>query len=475
MSQTPSDKHTPARWLDLMLQIAQAESLRLADPSEPPYMFDGYEAHETVRGGMSLIILGRDPKLDRKVALKLWQTSGPAAEAALIAEAKMLARLSHPNVVTVYGVGKCEDSLYFAMEYVEGQDGHAWMQEPRTWSEIREVFIDAGKGLAAAHDAGIQHRDFKPANMLIGFDGRTRVADFGVADTLRLTSVAELLATETVGTPEYMAPERLRGERGDARSDQFSFCVSLFKAIHGRRPFAGSTPTQLLSAIETEELRVDPSLEVPAWLDRVVCKGLAIDPEQRFADMHELVAALEEGAGEERVLEVAAAGEQRVRLAMLTSVVAVAALAFALTMVTIVLLRDREVGSAEGIEREPTEPLREATREQRGVTPEQVIELIEQGELQRAHDLWEAEAEYREAAEIAIHADTIRVSETYLKEARRLAAEGRIAEAKDAARKAKGFAFVAVRDLARYQQSVDEGTELIAKADDFVDGLRERI
>jgi tRNA A-37 threonylcarbamoyl transferase component Bud32 len=289
------DEKTPERWIELMWQIAERKSLYDILPDRSPYIFDGYEAYSTIVGGMGMVILGRDPKLDRNVAIKLWKHTGPKAEAALIAEAKTLAKLSHPNVVTVYGVGKNEDGVYFVMEYVEGENGHDWIERRPGWQEIREVFVDAGRGLAAAHDAGIQHGDFKPANILIGADGRTRVADFGVADKLRVVDGEEQRSERMAGTPEYMAPERLRGHRGDARSDQFSFCVAMWRALHGSRPYGGETDLQLLDAIETGAIRPgDPRARVPHWLTHVVRKGLAEDPDRRYRDMHELLRALAE-------------------------------------------------------------------------------------------------------------------------------------------------------------------------------------
>ena len=178
-----SDEKMPKVWSDLMWAIADREDLRrtlpIMEPSappEPPYDFHGFEVTAYVLGGMGMVLLGRDPELDRKVALKLLQSSGPEADTKLRAEAKTLAKLSHPNVVTVYSVGEWEGGVFFVMEYVDGMNGHEWLKDCPTWREVLDVFIDAGQGLAAAHDKEIQHGDFKPANMLIGKDGRTRVA-----------------------------------------------------------------------------------------------------------------------------------------------------------------------------------------------------------------------------------------------------------------------------------------------------------
>src|SRR5690606_39247604 len=124
------------------MEILKATTLRMGVPSAPPYKLGRYEAFDTVDGGMGMVVLGRDPDLDRKVAIKLWKTMGPEAEAALRAEAKTLAQLSHPNVVAVYDVGKWRSSVYFVMESVEGTSGHTWMhRRARTWQEVRDVFV----------------------------------------------------------------------------------------------------------------------------------------------------------------------------------------------------------------------------------------------------------------------------------------------------------------------------------------------
>jgi serine/threonine protein kinase len=300
-----SDEEIPKLWSDLMWAIAERESLRktleiVGEPPEPPYNFHGFDVTAWILGGMGMVLLGRDPKLERKVALKLLQSSGPEADAALIAEAQALAKLSHPNVVTVYAVSEWEGGVFFVMEYVDGMNGQSWLDHRHTWQEVLDVFIDAGQGLAVAHDKGIQHGDFKPANILIGTDGRTRVADFGIADYLRVDDGDEQRTGRRAGTPEYMAPERLRGHRGDARSDQFSFCASLWKGLHGSRPFPGKTALQLLDAIEAGaiDLRV-LDVRVPRWLTAVVRKGLAEDPDQRYRDMAELLRALKGGSDDE--------------------------------------------------------------------------------------------------------------------------------------------------------------------------------
>jgi len=257
----------------------------------PGHQFDRFEAVDAKIGGMGLVLEARDPELERKVAIKLWKQSGPKAQRALLDEAKMLAKLSHHNVVRVYETGRWGERVFFVMEWIDGVDGHEWLKTPRSWREVRDVFVDAGLGLAAAHEAEIQHRDFKPDNMLVG-NGRTVVADFGIADSLRNVENTDPRWGTPAGTPAYMAPERLRGEPGDARSDQFSFCVALWRALYGLRPFAGEEAEELLEAIELGEVRMATGVDVPRWLSEVVRKGLADDPDERHRDMHQLVASL---------------------------------------------------------------------------------------------------------------------------------------------------------------------------------------
>jgi len=252
-------------------------------------------------GGMGVVYLAQDLDLDRPVAikLKLGATSEPQL-ARLWREAKMMARLSHPNVVSVYEVGTYQGMLFIAMEYLRGGTARQWLAAgARRWDEIVALYVQAGRGLAAAHAVGVVHRDFKPDNVLVGSDGAARVADFGLAQPLgtpelnvvgdgdvpspsRSPSPADserLTHTgTTIGTPAYMAPEQF-GADVDARADQYSFCVALFEALHGRRP-----------------ARPDPSGErgtVPLHIDRALRRGLAEDPQAPPLTMDALLDALE--------------------------------------------------------------------------------------------------------------------------------------------------------------------------------------
>ncbi|MBK9036412.1 MAG: serine/threonine protein kinase [Myxococcales bacterium] len=252
-------------------------------------------------GGMGVVWAAYDRVLDRKVALKLLHDRflGAADQARLAREARAMAQLSHPNVVPVFDVGERDGRTFLTMEFVRGRALTDWLEDRPAWPAIVEVFRAAAGGLAAAHAAGIVHKDVKPGNILVGDDGRVRVADFGVAGavtgavgapTAIAADAAPVTVTVTVeGTPAYMAPEQLRGEAADARSDVFSLCVALHEACGGSRPFAAGTIAELRAAID----RGPPPLAgVPDWLARLVARGLAVDPAARFSSMDALAAAL---------------------------------------------------------------------------------------------------------------------------------------------------------------------------------------
>jgi hypothetical protein len=262
-------------------------------------------------GGMGVVYAAYDPELDRRIALKALHTASDperdtAGRSRLIREAKAMARLSHPNVVTVYDVLAEEEKIYVAMELVEGVSLRTWLEkQPRPWQEVVSAFVQAGRGLAAAHDASMVHRDFKLDNVFVGNDGRVRVGDFGLARTASATrtirrakkdDLGPLVSREGMlaGTPAYMAPDQLRGDPADARSDQFSFCVALYEGLYDVSPFEAATLETLAESMEGERLAPPPaSSPVPSWLRGIVARGLRARPEDRFPSMHELLAALE--------------------------------------------------------------------------------------------------------------------------------------------------------------------------------------
>jgi tetratricopeptide (TPR) repeat protein/predicted Ser/Thr protein kinase len=273
-------------------------------------------------GGMGVVFAAYDEELDRKVAIKFMHHAGgdPRARAALLGEAQALARLAHPNVIHVYEVGETGDQVFLAMEFVRGQTLRQWLRQPRPWPEVVAMFLQAGRGLAAAHQAGLVHCDFKPENALVGQDGRLRVLDFGLARrqepdaatnaatdaaTNAATAATDAATTNTTaaprpadtrprgGTPGYIPPEQYEQRPVDARSDQFSFCVALFEALHGQRPFAGDTPVALMLQVLGGEVRGAPGeAKVPARLRRAIRRGLALDPAARHPTMAALLAEL---------------------------------------------------------------------------------------------------------------------------------------------------------------------------------------
>jgi tetratricopeptide (TPR) repeat protein/predicted Ser/Thr protein kinase len=266
-------------------------------------------------GGMGVVYAAYDPELDRRVALKLLRPdrfSSDAGRLRLLREAQALARLTHPNVVAVYDAGTFGDRVFVAMELVEGETLRQWLRaeprSPRAWREVLERFLPAGRGLAAAHAAGLVHRDFKPENVLLGRDGRARVVDFGLAkalaDAAEEPEAAGAPAEEpggalvtpltewgvVLGTPAYMAPEQLRGVAADARSDQFSYCVALYEALYGERPFPGANPREVAEEVLRGAIREAPAeTKVPGWLRAVVLRGLKVDPEARYPTMDDLL------------------------------------------------------------------------------------------------------------------------------------------------------------------------------------------
>jgi predicted Ser/Thr protein kinase/tetratricopeptide (TPR) repeat protein len=277
---------------------------------------------EVGAGAMGVVYAAYDYGLDRRVALKLLRDPRPgAARKRLLREAQALAKLSHPGVIAVYDVGTHRDQVFVAMEFVEGVTLRQWLEnEPRTWREVVEVFRRAGEGLAAAHAAGIVHRDFKPDNVLIDRRGRVRVGDFGLALVDRdeeasgadtpvpdapepnrpapdaAGSLLEATVTATgivLGTPAYMAPEQHAGARAiDARADQFAFCVALYEGLYGERPFAGESELALYEQIAAGTVREVPRGRgrcVPAWLRAVILRGLAFEPAGRHAGMEALL------------------------------------------------------------------------------------------------------------------------------------------------------------------------------------------
>ena len=242
-------------------------------------------------GGMGIVVAAHDPELDREVAIKLVGASADAEDDRPLREAQAMAKLSHPNVVQVYEVIRLDARTAIVMQLVEGEDLGTWRRrEDRGWREIVDAYVQAARGLAAAHRAGIVHRDFKPSNVLVDREGIVRVTDFGIAQRATdKTSVAEGLA----GTPAYMAPEQHRGATVDARTDQWSFGCALYEALYGQRPYQADDRTTLAAAVIRGELPPDPTASpVPRRIRAAIRRALATDPDERFASVDDLVAVL---------------------------------------------------------------------------------------------------------------------------------------------------------------------------------------
>ena len=270
-------------------------------------------------GGMGVVYAAYDADLNRKVALKVLRNDGTGGSDQrpirdlLLVEAQAMARLAHPNVVTVFDVGSVDDRVFLAMELIEGQTLAAWLRAGRRKpSEILAMFVAAGRGLAAAHAAGLIHRDFKPDNVLVGSDGRVCVTDFGLARPAAPTTdaaardpsdpaAAGAPQTGLAGTLAYMAPEQYLGASVDARADQFSFAVALYEALHGERPFAAPPVSG-----DPPAVTAPPRRGVPVALRQVLLRALRRDPDERYPSIAELLAALTPRPRRARNLAVAA-------------------------------------------------------------------------------------------------------------------------------------------------------------------------
>lgn len=265
-------------------------------------------------GAMGVVYAARDPMLRRDIAIKVLAAKRTSDEGMIRArrEAQAMAQLSHPNVVKVFAIGEHEGALYIAMERIRGETLRAWQSASHTPDEVLAVYRQAARGLAELHEHGLVHRDFKPANAMIGEDGRVRVLDLGLVTELTpnssseesshgsggsLSGGASTRSDAFLGTPAYMSPEQFLGEPVTAASDQFSFCIALHEALYGHRPFKAKTMTQLVEAI-CEERVESPSADsnVPRRIFKVLRRGLSRDPRRRYASMGALLDALGGGS-----------------------------------------------------------------------------------------------------------------------------------------------------------------------------------
>ncbi|NUP08033.1 MAG: serine/threonine protein kinase [Polyangiaceae bacterium] len=252
-------------------------------------------------GAMGTVFEALDPELDRRVAIKLLHPDSSGrlemVRALLVREAQAMARLNHPNVVAVYDVGTSGHQLFIAMELVEGVTLGHFLSQSRSRAEILGAFVQAGRGLAAAHAAGLVHRDFKPANVLVGRDGRVRVSDFGLArnPVAAIAANGGMLQTQAgaiVGTPSYMSPEQWLGHAANARSDQFSFGVALYESLVRSPAFGGDTIDALRARVLSGQRAPMPS-DLPRAIRTVLDRALTSRPEGRYETMEALLVDLE--------------------------------------------------------------------------------------------------------------------------------------------------------------------------------------
>jgi len=273
---------------------------------EPPTNLGRYVRLDTLgAGGMGAVYSAWDRELQRRVALKILHTDDRER---FLREAQALARLKHPNVVVVHDVGSTDGLDYIAMELVEGSSLRVWASQPHTWREVLAIYLQAGRGLVAAHAADLVHRDFKPDNVLIGNDGSVRVADFGLArattegpeQTMAVTGAPLLEGSLTrtgalVGTPRYMAPEQREGRSPDPHMDQYSFAVSMWESLFGR------VPGELAPAKQAATGRV------PSWLRAALERACAPKPQDRFPSVAALLEAIDRDTPRTRRMVLGAA------------------------------------------------------------------------------------------------------------------------------------------------------------------------
>ncbi len=279
------DLGPPRDSIATQLAVSGAEAALFGGPRKP-VLVDRFELRERIGiGGQGVVYAARDTRLDREVALKLVRPGTDVQTKAktddgdrLLREAQAMAKLTHPNVVTVFDAGPYAGGVYLAMELVEGQSLSEWLRDTgRPWPQTLRTLLDAGRGLAAAHEAGLVHRDFKPTNVLVRSDGHVLVSDFGLATD---TGGAD---PTWAGTPRYMAPEQHARSQADTAADQFAFCVTAYEALYRQSP-----------RLPGDALRPPPRTGlVPRRIFDVLARGMATAPDERWPDLQRLLAALQ--------------------------------------------------------------------------------------------------------------------------------------------------------------------------------------
>ena len=432
-------QHLPPRFLELHRRVCASEG-------EPVYVGQFKLIRLLGVGGFGMVFLARDAKLGRLVAVKLCPVPSPEDGDLVAVEAKLLAAFSHPNIVTVYEVGAHDGDVFFAMEYIEGCDGGAYVKRWQHWQTAVSVYEKAAAGLATAHAYGIVHGDFKPENVLIGDDGRVCVADFGLAALIDgQPDETDARVSHRLGTLPYMAPELLDGKPATPATDQWALCVSLWETLYYKRPFAGQTVAALLESIEGG-LPWHVGM-IPRSVQAVLHRGLSFDPADRYPNMRALIAALRETRTAGATPGDHQAPKQRSWFALVLALACGAALgAFGWAQ------RSRTVEPAPMAERDEPADAAESSEPETSVSPcvlddaapaeldSRVIAVcmhIRKNEIEEAHKLWRDERKARikqhrelvalkqgDAAALtaALTADTNIIAQTFADQGKRLKA-----------------------------------------------------
>jgi tetratricopeptide (TPR) repeat protein len=311
--EVPTERRVPEASVVIESGLTPAPDLYDAEQIEVGAQIGRYLVLDKLgSGGMCDVYAVYDRDLARKAAIKVVRPLNPKhvtpiEEHRLLREAQTMAQLAHPNVVTVFEVGLVGTRPFVAMEYVPGETLRRWMGRDRRWQETLHVFCEAGEGLIAAHEQGVIHRDFKPDNVLLSERGRVQVTDFGLADMACARVDSNLDADDVItfasenglafGTPAYMAPEQMRGEKTDPRADQFSFCVALYEALYRQAPFRSAKISQRHQQILAGNIVQPPKVSpIPRRLYKIIARGLSADPGMRYSSMAALIRDLRRAA-----------------------------------------------------------------------------------------------------------------------------------------------------------------------------------
>lgn len=299
----------------VVAEIFQSDLVATKAPTEPTKVGRYELLDELGSGSAGTVFRALDPTLQRDVALKLIHCDSDTVRAAFLKEARVLARLTHSNITSIYDAGEEGTELFLAIELIEGGTLRDY-QAQHSWGEVLRCYIGAGKGLLAAHLAGVIHRDFKPDNVLVDSDGNAHVTDFGLGQLIAEVEAGEepQLRPVLVGTPAYMAPEQVRGEAASHHSDQYSFCASLYEGLHGNR---------MPKAVGAAQDSAAQNTDVPKRIAAIIQRGMHAHPSKRYESMSDLLRELEYKSSKKGIILSIAA------LAILTAV-----LAFVLTRAT---------------------------------------------------------------------------------------------------------------------------------------------